>query len=173
MSRGPVVCASLFWTLPSAPPPPFRVLCDCFLPSILIFTHLPWSLDQPFTSHQAAGLSFCLSSCVFYLPFTCFSLWFSRLQCTPCFCSSGCWVFSCIAIPLSISSLPVGPPSPGRRLYFRMSESVRRRRQLPQDCCGFKNLLASPGCVCILAEVVPSIDKFSGCVDTHIDMNVR
>ena len=54
-----------------------------------------------------------------------------------------------------------------------MSESVRRRRQLPQDCPRGKNLLASPGCVCILAEVVPSVDKFSGGVDTHVDMNVR
>ena len=134
---------------PLPPPPPFRVLCDCFLPSILIFTHLPWSPDQPFSSHQAAGLSFCLSSRVFCLSFTCFSLCFSRLQCTLCFSSSGCCFFSCIAIPLSISSLPVSPPSPGRHLYFRMLESVRRRRQLPQDCCGFKDLLSCSWlCVC-------------------------
>ena len=78
---------------PLPPPPPFRVLCDCFLPSILIFTHLPWSPDQPFSSHQAAGLSFCLSSGVFCLSFTCFSLCFSRLQCTLCFSSSGCCFF--------------------------------------------------------------------------------
>lgn len=31
----------------------------------------------------------------------------------------------------------------------------------------------APGCVCVLAEVVPPVDKFSGCVDTYIDMNVR
>lgn len=130
---------------PLPPPPAFRVLCDCFLPSILIFTHLPWSPDQPFSSHQAAGLSFCLSSGVFCLPFTfspCALPVHTLFQFLAVF-------FSCIAIPLSISSLPVGPPSPGRHLYFRMLESVRRRRQLPQDCCGFKDLLSCSWlCVC-------------------------
>ena len=154
---------------PLPPPPAFRVLCDCFLPSILIFTHLPWSPDQPFSSHQAAGLSFCLSSGVFCLPFT----------------------FSPCALPVHtlFQFLAVFSPASPSLCPFLLFQSVPHHLadifisecwkvsgeggSFPRTAVDSRISFPAPGCVCVLAEVVPPVDKFSGCVDTYIDMNVR
>ena len=118
------------WPLPPSPHPLEFFLCDYFLPSILIFTPLLWSPDLPSSCHPGWLSAFlpvlpcCGLSCLLPTSPRAFPASRAHLVSVPLVVD-----FATASPPLgSFSSLPVGPPLPGRRLYFRRSESVTSRQ---------------------------------------------